>query len=78
MTIPLHRRPRREKLFGYGRTIPLDRNAKVRIMVRACALMRRTETGKHYGAITAKALAVLKKTGVWETERAVHKGALST
>jgi len=38
----------------------MDRNAKVRVMTFARALMRRTEPGKHYGAITAKALAVLE------------------
>ena len=58
--IPKHLRPRREKLFGDGRPLPLDRNAKVRVMTFARALMRRTEKGKHYGAITAKALAVLE------------------
>eukprot|EP01037_Dinobryon_pediforme_P017868 gene17868-18097_t len=51
---------RREKVFGQGRLIPLDRNAKVRIMTRARALSRRTIKGKHYGEITAKALAVLE------------------
>jgi hypothetical protein len=50
---------RREKLFGYGRPRPLDRNAKARVMVLARALMRRTEPGKAYGPVTAKALAVL-------------------
>ncbi len=59
-TLPAHLRPRREKLFGDGRPRPLDRNAKVRIMTFARALMRRTEKGKAYGAITAKALAVLE------------------
>ena len=58
--LPNHLRPRREKVFGDGRSCKLDRNAKVRIMTRARALMRRTERGKHYGAITAKALAVLE------------------
>ena len=38
----------------------MDRNAKARVMVYARALMRRTEAGKAYGAITAKALAVLQ------------------
>jgi hypothetical protein len=38
----------------------MDRNAKVRVMTFARALMRRTEPGKHYGAITAKAMAVLE------------------
>ena len=58
--LPSHLRPRREKLFGEGRPRPLDRNAKARIMIFARALMRRTEKGKAYGAITAKALAVLE------------------
>jgi hypothetical protein len=52
-------RGRREKLFGYGRPVPLDRNAKVRVMVLARALSRRTEAGKAYGVLTAKFLAVL-------------------
>lgn len=50
---------KREKMFGEGRSIPLDRNAKARIMVLARALSHRTEPGKHYGVLTAKALAVL-------------------
>jgi DNA-binding Lrp family transcriptional regulator len=58
--LPNHLRPRREKCFGDGRPRPLDRNGKVRVMTYARALMRRTEKGKHYGAITAKALAVLE------------------
>jgi len=59
-TLPAHLRPRREKVFGDGRPRPLDRNAKARIMTFARVLMRRTEKGKAYGAITAKALAVLE------------------
>jgi hypothetical protein len=55
---PRHLRPRREKVFGDGRPVPLDGNAKVRVITFARALMRRTEPGKHYGAITAKAFAV--------------------
>ena len=51
---------RREKMFGEGRLRPLDRNAKARIMVLARALSHRTEKGKHYGAFTAKFLAVLE------------------
>jgi hypothetical protein len=53
-------RPRREKVFGIGRPVPLDRNAKARIMALARALTRRTEPGRHYGTVTAKALAVLE------------------
>jgi len=59
-TLPAHLRPRREKVFGDGRPRPLDRNAKVRVMTLARALMRRTEKGNAYGPITAKALAVLE------------------
>jgi len=58
--LPRHLRPRREKLFGDGRPRPLDRNGKARVMFVARALMRRAEKGKAYGAITAKALAVLE------------------
>ena len=47
-------------MFGMGRPRALDRNAKVRIMHLARALSRRTEKGKAYGQITAKALAVLE------------------
>jgi hypothetical protein len=54
-----HFRPRRDKVFGPGRPRPLDREAKVRIKTLARALSRRTEKGKHYGVITAKALDVL-------------------
>ena len=58
--LPNHLRPRREKVFGDGPCRKLDREAKLRVMTRARALMRRTEPGKHYGAVTAKALAVLR------------------
>ena len=56
--LPHYLRPRREKLFGDGRPRPLDRNAKVRVMACVRALMHRTEKGKAYGQITAKAKAV--------------------
>jgi hypothetical protein len=58
-SIPHAYKPRREKMFGEGRAVPLDRNAKARIMVRARALMHRTESGKHYGKLSAKHVAVL-------------------
>ena len=48
----------------------LDRNAKVRVMTLARALSRRTEKGKHYGAVTAKALAVLESL-LWGFHNAV-------
>jgi hypothetical protein len=51
---------RREKMFGLGRPRGLDRNSKVRIMHWARCLSRRTEKGRAYGPITAKALAVLE------------------
>jgi hypothetical protein len=51
---------RREKMFGFGRPRALDRNAKIRIMHWARCLTRRTEKGRAYGVITAKALAVLE------------------
>ena len=50
----------REKMFGLGRPRALDRNAKVRIMHWARCLSRRTEPGKAYGVVTAKAIAVLE------------------
>jgi AraC-like DNA-binding protein len=53
-------RSRREKLFGDGRPRAMDKNVKARITHLARALMRRTEPGKHYGQITAKAFAVLQ------------------
>jgi hypothetical protein len=53
-------RPRREKVFGAGRHRPMDRNAKVRLLMRARLLSRRTEPGKHYGRVTAKDVAVLE------------------
>jgi hypothetical protein len=56
----MHAHRRREKVFGAGRPRPLDREAKVRVMTLARALSRKTEKGKHYGPITAKALAVLE------------------
>ena len=50
----------RERLFGDGRPVPLDRNAKARIMVLARAKLRRDAPGRHYGPVTAKAYAVLE------------------
>jgi Helix-turn-helix domain len=57
---PSRRHERREKMFGLGRPRALDRNAKVRIMHWARCLSRRTEKGRAYGVVTAKALAVLE------------------
>jgi hypothetical protein len=47
-------------MFGLGRPRALVRNAKVRIMHWARCLSRRTEKGRAYGVVTAKALAVLE------------------
>ena len=57
--LPNHLRRRREKVFGDGPRLPLDREAKVRIMHLARALKRKTETGKHYGTLTGKFVDVL-------------------
>lgn len=64
--VPLPARPTswrgrsgRVKQFGHSGAVPLDRNAKVRIMTLARALMRKTDTGRAYGVITAKMYAVL-------------------
>jgi hypothetical protein len=43
-----------------GRPRALDRNAKIRIMHLARCLSRRTEKGRAYGRLTAKAVAVLE------------------
>jgi Helix-turn-helix domain len=54
----------REKMFGEGRAVPLDREAKCRVVTKARALMHPTEPGKHYGKVTAKTFAVLGKL-IW-------------
>jgi Helix-turn-helix domain len=56
---PLLGRPKREKCFGLDRPVPLDREAKCRLVTLARALKHPTEPGKHYGKITAKALDVV-------------------
>jgi DNA-binding MarR family transcriptional regulator len=61
---------RREKVFGDGKPRPMSRNVKMRIMALARVLMRPTEPGKHYGAITAKHLAVLQAL-LWGFHNAV-------
>ena len=57
--LPRHLRPRREKVFGDGPRIPLDREAKVRIMHFARVLKHRSEPRKHYGVLTGKFVDVL-------------------
>ena len=61
---------RREKLFGAGRPVPLDREAKLRIATRLRALKRRTVKGKHYGRITGKAVDVAL-TLLWTFHNAI-------
>lgn len=57
---PNHLRRRREKVFqGFETRLPLDREAKVRIMHLARCLKRRTEPHKHYGVLTGKFVDVL-------------------
>ena len=58
--LPLRPRRRREKIFGPGRGIPLDRNAKARIMVYARAWSaRHRRPGQHRGPLTRATLEVL-------------------
>jgi len=52
---------RREKLFGPGRAVPLDRNAKARILAYAKAWgARHRQPGQHRGPITRVFLEVLE------------------
>jgi hypothetical protein len=52
---------RREKVFGPGRAVPLDRNAKARIMAYARAWgARHKQQGQHRGPITRAFLEVLE------------------
>jgi hypothetical protein len=53
-------RSRREKVFGPGRAVPLDRNAKARIAAYARAwTARNRQPGQHKGPITRAFLDVL-------------------
>ena len=59
--LPNHLRPRREKVFGDARGIPLDRNAKARIKVYVPRLQRRHRApGQHHGPITRAYLDVFE------------------
>ncbi len=52
---------RRQKVFGPGRTVPLDRNAKVRIAAYARAWSaQHRQPGQHRGPITRTFLEVLQ------------------
>ena len=64
-TLPSHLRPCREKLFGAARGIPLDRNAKARIIAYARAYSARMKLpGQHRGPITRAFIEVLE-TLLW-------------
>jgi len=58
---PNHLRPRREKMFGPARGLPLDRNAKARIMAYARGYNARYRLeGQHRGPITRAFMEVLE------------------
>ena len=58
-------RPKREKVFGEGRAIPLDRNAKARVWAYALARTARLRRpGQHRGPLTRATLDVLR-TLLW-------------
>ena len=59
--LPRHLRPRREKVFGPAKGIPLDGNAKARIMAYAQGINARyKQPGQHKGPITRAFLEVLE------------------
>ena len=61
MPIPFYLRRRREKVFGPGRAVPLDRNAKARILAYAKAWSaRHRQPRQHNGPITRAFLEVLE------------------
>src|ERR1700685_895866 len=59
--LPIHLRPCREKVFGAARGIPLDRNAKARIIAYAKGYnARMKQPGQHWGPITRAYMQVLE------------------
>jgi hypothetical protein len=59
--LPRHLRPRREKVFGSGGGLPLDREAKHRILIYACAYnARHRQPGQHRGPLTRATMEVLE------------------
>jgi DNA-binding Lrp family transcriptional regulator len=59
-TLPRHLRPRREKIYGDAPGIPLDRNAKARIMAYARGWnAKHKQPGQHRGPITRATEEVL-------------------
>lgn len=60
-SLPNHLRPKREKLFGPARGVPLDRNAKARIIIYAKAWnARHKREGQHRGPLTRAIMEVLE------------------
>jgi len=58
--LPKHLRPRREKVFGFARGFPHDRNARVRIQTYVLAWnAKQKRQGQHQGPITAAHQRVL-------------------
>jgi hypothetical protein len=58
---PNHLRPRREKVFGPARGIPLDRNAKARLKVYVRGYnARHKQPGQHHGPITRAIMDVFE------------------
>lgn len=55
-----HAYKRREKIFGLGKPATISRTEKAALMRRAHELSHRTEAGRAYGRLTAKAVAVLR------------------
>jgi DNA-binding MarR family transcriptional regulator len=71
MTLVLNRHARRrEKVFGDGNPRPMSRNLKCRLMALARVLMRPNAPRRHYGAVSAKAYAVLSAL-LWQFHNAV-------
>ena len=59
--LPRHLRPRREKVFGHVQGVPLDGNAKARIMAYARGVNARyKQQGQHRGPITRAFFEVLE------------------
>lgn len=66
LDVPAPLRPRREKVFQNHETrLPLDREAKVRIMHLARCLKRRTEPRRHYGVLTGKCVDDVLHALLW-------------
>jgi len=61
---------RRAKVFGFGNGRPLTSAMKNILTAEARRMTRRTERGKHYGAVTAKHFAVFR-TLIWKFHNCV-------